>query len=186
MDRQVRVSILIASIGLTALTAVSAAPNSAPPLTATDLAVGLTLSLVGYLTWQRHPSSRVGSLVAVTGLLWLLGSILPAALYFHRVTLTALFLSYPSGKLTRRSDQVLVVASIALDGALPFVRPSDIATLGLAALVAAMVLRRTMAATGPAIRASTSAATAAVAFASPWKDDAPVVEREFFKVTGCP
>jgi len=165
MDRQVRVSILIASIGLTALAAVSAAPNTAPALTATDLAVGLTLSLVGYLTWQRRPSSGVGSIVAVTGLLWLLGSVFPAALYLHRVALTAMFLSYPSGKLARRSDQVLVVASVALDAALPFVGPSDIATLGLATLVAGIVVRRALAATGPARRASSSAAAAAVAFA---------------------
>lgn len=165
MDRRVRVTILSASIGLAALTASSTAPNTAPAMTATDLAVGLTLSLVGYLTWQRPPSSRAGSLVAVTGFFWLLGSALPAALYLHRVALTALFLSYPSGKLTRRSDQVIVVASIALDGALPFVGPSDIATLGLAALVAAMALQRTIVATGPARRASAAAAVAAVAFA---------------------
>ena len=166
MVRQVRVSILIASIGLTALTAISAATNTAAGLIATDLAVGLTLSVVGFLTWRRHPTSRVGSVVAVTGLLWLLGSVLPAALYLHRVALTALFLAYPSGKLTRRSDQVIVVASIALASALPFVGPSDIATLGLPALVAAMVLQRTMAATGPARRASAGPAVAAIAFAS--------------------
>jgi len=165
MDRHVRASILVASIGLTALAAVSAAPNTAPALTATDLAVGLTLSIVGCLTWQRRPRSGVGSIVAVTGLLWLLGSLLPAALYLHRAALTALFLSYPSGKLARGSDQVLVVASIAIDAALPFVGPSDIATLGLAALVAVIVVRRARAASGPAGRASTSAATATVAFA---------------------
>ena len=79
MDRRVRISILIASIGLTALAVVAAAPNTAPVLTATDLAVGLTLSLVGYLTWQQRPSSGVGSMVAATGLLWLLGSVFPAA-----------------------------------------------------------------------------------------------------------
>lgn len=166
MERQVRVLILIVSIGLAVLAAIRTAPNTTPALTATDLAVGLTLSLVGYLTWQRHSSSRVGFLVAMTGLLWLLGSVLPAALYLHRVALTALFLSFPSGKLTRRSDQSVVVVSLALDGALPFVGPSDIATLGLAAIVAAMVLLRTMAATGPARRASAAAAVAAVAFAS--------------------
>jgi signal transduction histidine kinase len=164
MGRHVSVSILIASIGLSALAAVAAASNTALALTATDIAVGLILSLVGYLTWQRRPSG-VGPLVALTGLLWLLGSVLPAALYLHRVTLTALFLSYPIGKLTRRSDQVIVTATLALDFALPFVGPSDIATLGLAALVGAVVLYRTTAATGPARRASTAATFAAVAFA---------------------
>ena len=166
MDRQLRVSILTASIGLAALAAVSAAPNTAPALTATDLAVGLTLSIVGFVTWQRRPRSGIGSMVAVTGLLWLLGSVFPAALYLHRVGLTVLFLTYPSGKLARRSDRILVVASIVLAAALPFVGPSDIATLGLATLVAAIVVRRTLPATGPAGRASTSAAAAAVAFAS--------------------
>ena len=126
MDRRVRVAILIASIGLTALAAVSSAPNTPPALLATDLAVGLTLSLVGYLTWQRRPGTGVGFIVSVIGLLWLLGSVFPAALYLHRVALTAMFLSYPSGKLAHRSDQVLVVGSIALYAALPFVGPSDI------------------------------------------------------------
>jgi signal transduction histidine kinase len=166
MDRLVRIAILIASTGLAALAAVSAAPNTAPAPTATDLAVGLTLSLVGYLIWERLPRSRVGSLIAATGLLWLLGSVLPATVYLHRVALTALLLSYPSGKLTRRSDQVIVMASLALNGALPFVGLLHFATLGLAALVAAVVIQRTMAATGAARRASATSAVAAVAFAS--------------------
>jgi signal transduction histidine kinase len=166
MGRRSRVSILIASIGLAVLAAASAAPNTAPALTTTDLAVGFTLSMVGFLTWQRRPGSRLGSIVSVTGLLWLFGSAFPAALYLHRVALTAMFLSYPSGKLARRSDQVLVVTSLAFNAALPFVGPSDVATLGLATLVAAVVVRRAVAATGPARRAATGAATAAVAFAS--------------------
>src|SRR5919108_5587486 len=154
MDRRVRTPILVASLGLATLAAGTAAPNTALALIATDLAVGLTLSLAGFLAWQRRPRSAVGSLVAVTGLLWLLGSVLPAALYLHRVGLTALFLSYPTGKLARRSDQILVTASVALDGALPFVGQFDIATVGLAALASVMVVRRTMAATGPARRSS--------------------------------
>jgi signal transduction histidine kinase len=165
VDRQIRVSVLIGSIGLTALAAVSAASDTAPALTATDLIVGLTLSLIGSLAWQRRPSSGVGSIVAVTGLLWLLGSVHTPALYLHRIGLTAMFLSFPSGKVASRSDQALLVASIALNTALPFVGPVDLATMGLALLVAAVVVRRALAATGPARRASTGAAVAAVAFA---------------------
>ena len=157
--------VLVASIGLAAIAAATAAPDTAPALIATDLAAGLVLSVAGIVAWRRRPRSGVGALVALTGVLWLLGSFLPAALYLHRASLAALVLSYPSGRLGRRIDQILVVASIAIAFTLPFVGPSDIATLGLATLIAATVLRRTMVATGPARRASTSAAIAAVAFA---------------------
>jgi signal transduction histidine kinase len=166
MDRRVRTPILVASLGLATLAAGTAAPNTALALIATDLAVGLTLSLAGFLAWQRRPRSAVGSLVAVTGLLWLLGSVLPAALYLHRVGLTALFLTYPRGELARRGDLVLVVISIALAGAHLFVGPSDRATVGLAALVAAIILRRTLASTGSARRALVAPVLAAVAFAA--------------------
>ena len=55
------------------------------------------------LAAQRRGGDRVAALLAATGLAWLAGSLVPAALYLHRGPLVHLLLAYPSGRAPRPS-----------------------------------------------------------------------------------
>jgi signal transduction histidine kinase len=78
----------------------------------------------GLLAWSRRPDSRLGPLMIVTGLMPALAALqwssdpvvvslghlldlVPAALFLH------VFLAFPSGRLQRRSEQVLVLCCYA-------------------------------------------------------------------------
>ena len=49
-----------------------------------DLAVGWVLLGCGLAAWERRERSLVGPLMAAAGVAWLLGSVVPAALYLYR------------------------------------------------------------------------------------------------------
>lgn len=79
------------------------------------------LTGAGLLAWWSHPSSRIGLLLILEGLLWNLGTIAFASSYLPAASeiaaLTAyvsyavgghILLSYPTGRLGSRRDRVLV------------------------------------------------------------------------------
>ena len=99
-----------------------------------DLVAGWALLGCGLVAWNRRPESRVGALMVACGFAWFLGGFLPAALYLHRGPLVHLLLSYPSGRLTRRTDR-LVVAVAYVDGAIEPLARSPVATLVLCAAI---------------------------------------------------
>src|SRR3954467_15729488 len=82
-----------------------------------DLLVGWVLIGGGLLAWERRRESRVGPLLAATGVAWFLGGFATAALYLHRGPLVPALLSVPSGRLSGRVARG-VVALAYLDGAI--------------------------------------------------------------------
>ena len=104
-------------------------------LTAADFAVGLLLIGCGAVAWDRRPESRVGGLMALSGLAWFLGDLGGAAVYFHRGPLVHLVLSYPSGRLRGRLAPAVVAAAYA-DALIEPLARNDALTVALAAAVA--------------------------------------------------
>jgi signal transduction histidine kinase len=90
--------------------------------TVVNRAVGGSFIVCGLIAWQRRPDSGTGALLTLTGFLYLgtqllgesdwppaytLGEVLGIA---WLVPFGALILSYPSGRLTSRTDRLLVAA----------------------------------------------------------------------------
>jgi signal transduction histidine kinase len=85
-------------------------------------AVGGSFIFCGLIAWQRRPDSRSGALMTLTGFLYLGGQLLgdidwpPAYTLGEAIAITwlvpfgALVLGYPTGRLSRRIDRVLVGA----------------------------------------------------------------------------
>ena len=117
-----------------------------------DLVAGWALLGCGLVAWKRRPESRVGALMVAVGFAWFLGGFLPAALYLHRGPLVHLLLSYPSGRLRRRTDR-LVVAAAYVDGAIEPLARSPVATLVLCAAIMFATCDSYLRATGPRRRA---------------------------------
>ena len=117
-----------------------------------DLVAGWALLGCGLVAWKRRPESRVGALMVAGGFAWFLGGFLPAALYLHRGPLVQLLLSYPSGRLTRRTDR-FVVAAAYVDGAIEPLARSPVATLVLCAAIMFATCDSYLRATGPRRRA---------------------------------
>ena len=105
------------------------------PLVLADLAVGWLLMGCGLVAWRRRPESRVGVLMTLSGATWFAGNLWQAALYLHRGPLVHLHLSYPTGRLSTRLAQAVVIAAY-VDALIEPIASIDALTLALAALVA--------------------------------------------------
>jgi signal transduction histidine kinase len=127
-----------------------------------DLLTGWVLIGCGLLAAQRRPQSRVGLLLAASGALWFLGSIVSPALYLHRGPLVHALLSFPTGRLSGRARRVVVGIAYVASAIQPVAR-SAVATLVLCALVAAIAVQRWLGETGAPRRARAGAAAGALA-----------------------
>jgi signal transduction histidine kinase len=138
-----------------------------------DLAVGWLLLGCGLVAWSRRPRSRIGLLLAVTGITWFLGSfessgvgVLSAlgglTVTLHRGPLVHAILTYPSGRLSGRLDR-MVVAAVYLDAAIVPLAQTDPLTIALALVVAAVAGRRYRLASGAERHARAPALAAATA-----------------------
>lgn len=75
-----------------------------------DPTVALVLLTCGALAWARRARSRIGPLMVLAGACWLLGAWFAPAVLLHRGPIVHLHLSYPTGRLHRRSAQAAVAA----------------------------------------------------------------------------
>jgi signal transduction histidine kinase len=132
---------------------------------AADLLVGWVLIGCGLLAWERRGDSRVGPLLAATGVAWFLGSFWTAALYLHRGPLVHALLSFPSARLSGRAART-VVALAYLDGAIEPLGQSAAATLVLCVLVSAAAIHGYLSQTGAKRRAVAVATVGALAVAA--------------------
>jgi signal transduction histidine kinase len=138
-----------------------------------DLVTGWTLIACGLVAWSRRPESRIGALMAATGLSWFLGNFATGgaapvdwvgahALYLYRGPLIHLLVAYPSGRLSSRLDRAAVALGYAAAVVTPVWR-SEIATIVLGVLLVAVCARSYRRAFGPARRARLLALPAAAA-----------------------
>ncbi len=129
-----------------------------------DLAAGWALLASGAVAWQRCPQSRTGMLLVATGAAWFLGTAFPPAIYLHRALLAQTILSYPTGRLTGRPAQIVVVA--AYGATLDPIGSNDAVTLALAGAVVSAAALELWHASGPLRRARRVELAAAAAYAS--------------------
>jgi signal transduction histidine kinase len=145
---------------------VAAAWVGRPELVALDTLTGFALFACGLAAWSRRPQCwAAGLLMAVAGLAWFLGSLVPWAIYLHRGFLAHLLLSYPGGRLWPLSplDRAAVVAAYAYASVYPVAR-NDYATIAFALGLIALASRRYVVAGGPQRRARLAALIAATGF----------------------
>src|SRR3954470_8759970 len=102
-------------------------------LHAVDLLVGVVVLGAGLASMRF---GRVARLMLLVGATWLVGSVLPAAVFLHRGPLVHLHLTYPTGHARRRYVTIVVGAAYVLGVVEAFVRTAGL-TLALALLVAA-------------------------------------------------
>ena len=140
-----------------------------------DLIVGLLFVGCGLVAWTRRPQSWTGVLLMLAGFAWFLGTFAGSGdstyagfgalfLTLHRGPLVHALLSYPSGRVKRRTEWVAVtfgyaVSSIAVVGKTPE------AGIVLAVIVLAVGAQRFVGAAGPQRRARAAGAAASAAFA---------------------
>lgn len=132
-------------------------------LTVTDAVTGLVL--LGCAVPMGLRQRRLGLMLAMAGLFWFIGDLVPALVLLHRGPLVQLLLSYPTGRV-RRPLPVLTIAvaySVALVGVVAGAPWLSFAMAGLVALAAVDVFR---ARSGPARRAGLPALVSAEAFAA--------------------
>ena len=112
-----------------------------------DLVVGWALIGCGLVCWSRRPQSRVGALLALTGLGWFLGTLAlsqigtvaafgTALLFVHRGPLCHAIVGYPGGRPAGRLGVIVVVVCYVYAAAVPLAR-SDVVTIAVAVLVLA-------------------------------------------------
>ena len=110
----------------------------------------------------------VALLLLIAGAAWLAGTVAPGIavlLTLHRGPLVHAALAYPDGRLRGRAARV--TAALAwVDGAVPALAASQVTTLALAALVAAVALRAAASARGPARPARRTGAMVALVIVS--------------------
>jgi signal transduction histidine kinase len=150
--RRYRVAFILAGLALGVGSEFASYEAGELDAAAADLVAGWALMGCGLVAWNRRAESRVGALLTATGIAWFLGGFLPAALYLHRGPLVHLLLSYPSGRLTRRRDRI-VVAAAYVDGAIEPLARSPVATLILCAAIVLATCDGYMRASGPRRRA---------------------------------
>src|SRR5215467_4778505 len=142
-----------------------------------DLAVGWALIGCGLVCWSRRPQSRVGALLALTGLGWFLGTLAlsqigtvaafgTALLFVHRGPLCHAIVGYPGGRPSGRLGISVVVVCYVYAAAVPLAR-SDVVTVVVAVLVLAATVGGYVRAAGPDRRARVTAVAAAAALAVP-------------------
>ena len=145
---------------------VAAAWVGRPELVALDTLTGFALFGCGLAAWSRRPQCwAAGLLMAVAGLAWFLGSLVPWAIYLHRGFLAHLLLSYPGGRLLPLSplDRAAIVVAYAYASVYPVAR-NDYATIAFALGLIALASRRYVVAGGPQRRACLAALIAATGF----------------------
>lgn len=129
-----------------------------------DGIVGAVLLIGGVLGLRRPGGRRVGGLMLLGGVTWLLGTVLPAAVLWHRGPLTQLTLSYPTGRV-RRPLAVAAVGAGYLTAIVPGLARNDAATLTLAALICVAGVDGFRRSTGPARKAGRITLGASLGFA---------------------
>jgi signal transduction histidine kinase len=162
--RRLRLALWPAGLAL-GVAAEWAAYDGDAALTAADGLVGVGLIAVGLLTWGRRPESGVGPIATAAGFAWFAGTFGGWALYLHRGPLAHLVVSYPSGLARSRLERAAVAAAYGYAAIYP-IAANDYATIGFAAGMVAVSLRRYAAAGGPERRARGSSVAAALALAS--------------------
>jgi signal transduction histidine kinase len=131
-----------------------------------DLAAGILLLAFGATARLQRPESRTGIWLMVAGLTWFVGTLAGPFVYLHRGLLVLLILSYPSGRLARRSLVAVVVAVAILDSAIVPLARDDRLTLALAGLLVAGGLYSFRRSGGVARPAAVTGLLAALALAS--------------------
>jgi signal transduction histidine kinase len=145
-------------------------------LVVADLVVGVVLLGCGLVAWTRRPESRTGLLLALAGIAWFFGTFAASgassyadfgALFvtLHRGPLVHALLSYPSGRVGRRSDKIAVAFAYVVS-LIPEVGETPEATIGLAAVVLVVGTQGFLRASGPERRARATAAAGSAAFAA--------------------
>jgi signal transduction histidine kinase len=128
-----------------------------------DLVTGWTLIACGLIGWARRSDNITGALMAATGFTWFAGNfqttgfggidwLAAHALYLHRGPLVHLVLSYPSGRLAGRVGRTAAAVGYGAALVTPVWR-SEVATIVLAALLAAVAFYGYASAVGPDRRA---------------------------------
>jgi signal transduction histidine kinase len=116
-----------------------------------DLATGWILIGCGLVAVWKRPESRVGWLLAATGIAWFLGNFAEVsataiawlaahAVYLHRGPLVHLLLTYPSGRSTSRLTRGAIAVGYAAAIITPIWR-NEAATIILAALLVVVCAR---------------------------------------------
>jgi signal transduction histidine kinase len=128
-----------------------------------DLLTGWSLIACGLVGWSRRADSSAGALMTATGFTWFAGNfqttglggldwLAAHALYLHRGPLVHLVLSYPSGRLSGRVGRIAVTVGYGA-ALVTAVWRSEVATIVLAVLLAAVALYGYVIAVGPERRA---------------------------------
>ncbi len=149
---------LMAALGIEVLASDDASASTA------DLTAGWALLASGAVAWERRPQSRTGMLLVATGAAWFLGTAFPPAIYLHRALLAHAILSYPTGRLTGRPAQFVVMAAYV--AALEPLGSNDVVTLALGGAVASAAELELWHASGPLRRARRVELAAAATYAS--------------------
>jgi signal transduction histidine kinase len=142
-----------------------------------DLAVGWTLIACGLIAWFRRPQSRIGALIALSGVTWFLGTLAGsrtgaiaalgvALLTLHRGPLFHAIVSYPSGRTPDRVGFFAVLLGYAYAATVALAR-NNVVTIVVVSLVLVTTVRGYARASGPERRARVVAILAAVAVALP-------------------
>ena len=124
---------LVASLTVLAAWVDSQASGSNPWLTAVDVAVGIAFIVAGAVA---PGAVRERGLIALVGVLWLIGSIVPEARLAHQGALALALTAFPSG---RPSGFRWLLAGLAVPVALGFIQQPGVALLFAAIGVAALV-----------------------------------------------
>ena len=128
---------------------------------AADVVVGLVWLLTGGLLGAARERRAIGLLMAITGLAWLVGSVVEQLVLVHRGPFAHVMLAYPGGALVGLVERLVVVAAY-LEGLVLPVGRTPAATLLLAAAILTVATWRRGRETG-AVRHSRTAPLVGVA-----------------------
>lgn len=132
-------------------------------LTVADTVTGLVLLGCAVPTGLRQP--RLGLVLALAGLIWFLGDLVPALVLLHRGPLVHLHMSYPTGRVRRPRARVAIAAAyVAALGDVVFHGPWLSSLLAVLVAVAAWDVFHST--SGPARKAGGPALVAACAFSA--------------------
>ena len=130
-----------------------------------DPTVGVVLGGCGSMLTVRRRQSLVGPLMLLGCGSWFLGSLLSAALFFHRGPLVHLHISYPTGRI-RRLLAIVTVTCVYLVSIVEAIAANLWVTLSVAVLVALAAADIYAGTSGRARKAGGPALAAALTFAS--------------------
>jgi signal transduction histidine kinase len=162
--RRSRFVLVAAAAGLAVTAEWSAYRPRHDRLLVADGVVGFVLLACGVAALDRHPRSRVGSLMCLAGVAWFAGNLWSGLLFLHRGPLVHLHLSYPSGRL-RWWPAVATVAAVYVTSTVGPLANNHTLTIGLAVVVASVATAGFFRTTGTARRAAVPAVVSAVTYA---------------------